>query len=162
MILLRKLKTFHSLPPGERDIFYRFLVLLPVVAWRVKFLSIKSTTDWLKSKLPPHVKRQQEDDAVLALARRTTWLMLKALRFSPVKGKCLSQSLVLWHLLSRQGITSQLRIGFKKDDSHLPVASDNFTAHAWVECQGVILNDHPDVYQRFVVFDEAMKPAGKP
>ena len=159
MILFRKLKTFRSLPPGERDIFFQFLVLLPVVAWRVQFLPIKSTFTWLRSKLPPNVKHQLEEEAILPQAQRTTWLMFKALRFSLIKGKCLSQSLVLWHLLGRQGITSQLRIGFNKDISQIPVASDNFTAHAWVECQGVILNERPDVYQRFVVFDEAMKPA---
>ena len=161
MVLLHKIKTFRSLPPDERAIFYRCLVLLPIVAWRVESQPIKSTSAWLISKQPSNVKSQPENETILDQARRTAWLMVKALGFSPIKGKCLSQSLVLWHLLCRQGITSQLRIGFEKADAHLPVASDNFTAHAWVECQGVVLNDRQDVYERFVVFDEAMKPVGK-
>ena len=149
------------MPPIERHIFYRSLLLLPIVAWRVQSQSIKSTSAWLMSKLPSNVRSQPDNEKILDQAQRTTWLMVRALGFSPVKGKCLSQSLVLWHLLSRQGITSQLRIGFEKVDAHLPIASDNFTAHAWVECQGVVLNDRQDVYERFAVFDEAMNPVGK-
>ena len=131
--------------------------MLPVVALRIQFLPTKSTFSWFKNKLPKNVGKLKSE-ATLSQARCTTWLMHKALNYSPIKGKCLSQSLVLWHLLSRQGIESQLRIGFKKDDLQAPLDTDNFNSHAWVECQGVVLNDRADVYERFVVFDEAVKP----
>lgn len=161
MILLRKIKTFQSLPPDERGIFYRFLVLLPVVAWRVQFLPVKSTDAWLRSRAPLNIERQQDDEVALVKAQRITWLMSKALRISLIKGKCLSQSLVLWHILDCQGITSRVRVGFKKDEALSPIGNRNFSAHAWVEYQGVVLNDHPDVYERFVVFDDFITPEGK-
>ncbi len=158
MLFHRKLNTFLSWQPGERGIFYRALILLPIVALRVQFMSTQSTFVWLRKKLPKNTKNTLQDDESLLQARRITFLMFRALKYSPIKGKCLSQSLVLWHLLEKQGIESQLRIGFNKDDVLGILDKDNFNSHAWVEVQGVVLNDSPDVYERFVVFDEAMKP----
>jgi hypothetical protein len=133
------------------------MVLLPVVAWRVRFQSVKGTFAWLRGKAPEVIAPPQVGEPALIQARRTTWLLYQSLRFSLIKGKCLSQSLVLWHLLRRQGIKSELRIGFNKNDHHRSAAGDNFNAHAWVECQGVVLNDSPGVHERFVVFDEKLQ-----
>lgn len=43
--------------------------------------------------------------------------------------RCLTRSLVLWRLLARRGIPSELHIGVRKEASEL-------LAHAWVECAG--------------------------
>ena len=58
---------------------------------------------------------------------------------------CLHRSLTLWWLLGRQGIASELRIGVRKERGR-------FEAHAWVERQGVALNDGLDVGSRFAAF----------
>ncbi len=68
---------------------------------------------------------------------------------------CLEESLVLAHLLRRQGIASQLRIGVKKNML-------KFEAHAWVECGGVALNESEalhDHYARFEAEFSASPPA---
>jgi len=64
---------------------------------------------------------------------------------------CLERSLTLWWLLGRRGIESQLRIGVR-------TASGQFEAHAWVERDGIALNDSNDVGQRFSPFDWAQVP----
>ena len=56
---------------------------------------------------------------------------------------CLRRSLVLWWLLRRRGIDSALRIGVRMEDGE-------FMSHAWVEWQDTVLNDTPDVGQRFM------------
>ena len=58
---------------------------------------------------------------------------------------CLHRSLTLWWLLRRQGIASELRIGVRKQEGR-------FEAHAWVEHEGVALNDGLDVGLRFAAF----------
>jgi hypothetical protein len=66
--------------------------------------------------------------------------------YGPYRANCLEQSLVIWWILRRQGLGCELRIGVRKQGSH-------FEAHAWVECQGVALNEENDVYQRFAPFN---------
>jgi hypothetical protein len=69
-----------------------------------------------------------------------------AARHSIVKATCLPRSLAVWTLLRRRGIESELRIGVRQNDG-------TFEAHAWVERDGVVLNDSPDVDQRFAAFE---------
>jgi hypothetical protein len=55
-------------------------------------------------------------------------------------------------LLGRHGIETDLRIGVRR-------ALGQFEAHAWVELDGIALNDSNDVGQRYSPFDWAQVPA---
>src|ERR1700682_1625877 len=61
---------------------------------------------------------------------------------------CLEKSLVLWWLLGRQGIDSSVRIGARK-------TGQKFEAHAWFECDGVVLNEPEETHKHYAAFDEA-------
>jgi hypothetical protein len=84
-------------------------------------------------------------------ARRLADLVQTALRWVPTAPTCLHRSLTLWWLLRRQGIDGELRIGVRK-------AGSNLEAHAWVEYQGVVLNDQADVEHVFSPFDRSIEP----
>ena len=60
---------------------------------------------------------------------------------------CLTRSLLLGWLLRRRGVQSQLRIGVRLTQGAL-------NAHAWVECEGVPVNDSLDVSAQFASFGE--------
>ena len=60
---------------------------------------------------------------------------------------CLTRSLLLGWLLSRRGVESQLRIGVRLTNGVLD-------AHAWVECEGVPVNDQSDVGTQFASFGD--------
>ena len=60
---------------------------------------------------------------------------------------CLTRSLLLGWLLRRRGVASNLRIGVRLTNGALD-------AHAWVECDGVPVNDEPDVGTRFASFGD--------
>ncbi len=60
---------------------------------------------------------------------------------------CLTRSLLLGWLLRRRGVTSELRIGVRLTQGMLD-------AHAWVECEGVPVNDRPDVSAQFASFGD--------
>ena len=62
---------------------------------------------------------------------------------------CLEVSLVLWWLLARQGIASDLRVGVRKE-------GERFEAHAWVECGGAALNEPETRHQHYAAFDAAL------
>ena len=152
-----KINRFMTLKADERQIFLRAMVLLPIVSFRVEFISIKNTLAWLRHGTQ-RPNSTMEGEQELAVTRRTAWLVRKAIYYSPIKGKCLSQSLVLWHLLSYRGIESDIRIGVQKGEEKSPLVVKNFKAHAWVEYKGEVLNDLPDVRQRYSTFEQVLAP----
>lgn len=60
---------------------------------------------------------------------------------------CLTRSLLLGWLLRRRGVASNLRIGVRLTNGALD-------AHAWVECEGIPVNDRPDVGTQFASFGD--------
>lgn len=65
----------------------------------------------------------------------------------PVVGaRCLGRSLTLWFVLRRRGIDAELVLGT------LAPTDDDLPAHAWVEVDGVPVNDDPDVRERYGSF----------
>lgn len=79
---------------------------------------------------------------VEALALATT----RVQRYSWLPGNCLSRSLALYTLLRGTGAAPTLRLGVSLADS-------TFAAHAWVELDGRVLNDQPDVSKRYRPLD---------
>lgn len=69
-------------------------------------------------------------------------LVNTAARYAPVPSSCLSRSLLLGWLLRRRGTASQMRIGARLVDGKL-------LAHAWIECDGVAINESADVAHVF-------------
>jgi hypothetical protein len=64
----------------------------------------------------------------------------------------LERSLVLWALLRARGVVSQLCVGARCEGGV-------FSAHAWVEYEGVVLNDRPDVAHAHVVLADVAQGA---
>jgi hypothetical protein len=58
---------------------------------------------------------------------------------------CLERSLALQWMLRRRGIATDLRIGARKE-------SELFEAHAWIELDGVVLNDPEEGHLHFAPF----------
>ena len=70
-----------------------------------------------------------------------------AARHTPFHATCLTRSLLLGWMLHRRGVASDLRIGVRLTQGVLD-------AHAWVECEGVPMNDQPDVASQFAPFGD--------
>lgn len=82
----------------------------------------------------------------LEAVRRIGALVNAASRYSPFPSTCLTRSLVLISQLRRRNVACSLRIGVCLLDGKLK-------AHAWVEHQGVPVNDSPDVDSQFAPID---------
>jgi hypothetical protein len=101
-----------------------------------------------RSPAPGSTGAAPVDPARLAL------LVHHSTRLLPWRANCLHRSLVLWWLLDRRGVPAQLRLGVRR----LPGA-DAPDFHAWVELEGRVLNDRPDIREHYSVF-EAVTPGG--
>jgi len=111
----------------------------------LRFTSLKTTErilSFLVKKVPP----PHEKETIILLDKYAT--IFNQINQQPdLKGRCLSQSLAMRCLLQRKGITSALKIGAKQ-------MQGNFDAHAWLEREGMPINDHPSVIANYFVLSE--------
>lgn len=135
---MHKLDRLGGMSWTERWLLVQSLLLLPIVAALLRFVGFQKTYHWLdrlpgqNSQTDPHSVGQSVDTASRNL---------------PVyRPTCLSRSLVLWYLLRRRGVPAVLQIGVRKEHNEL-------LSHAWVESDGRVVNDNPDVAHHFSPID---------
>jgi len=142
-LLARKYRTLFGLTHRERSLLAQALWLLPAVAIALQFKGLRFTQDLLLWLCP---SSQSIAEPIEPQIWTTVKMVKIATRYYQPWANCLKKSLVLWILLRSQGIISEIRIGVQRE-------STKFAAHAWVEYQGMVLNDSDDVHQRFQAFD---------
>lgn len=148
-----RLRRFSSLDSEARGIFLRAGVLLPLISVSLRTRGFRATQESLLRSLAHPQQLSQENSArVLADAERTRLtvrMVNAAVRHAWRSSTCLEKSFALCWLLGRQGIASELRIGARKIDG-------KFEAHAWVECQGIAVNEPAQLHRHYAPFDETL------
>ena len=143
----RRLNGFSRLAPSDRVIAIKALALMPAISLALRFAGFVRVVRWLKLR---HGESRLVNDrsAQLVRARHLSGIVEKIVRHGVGDRSCLRSSLALWYLLGVEGIAAEVRIGVKRE----PIAP--FEAHAWVEVQGLPLNDAPDIGDRFKPFSD--------
>jgi Transglutaminase-like superfamily len=142
-----RLRRFNALGRGARGLFLRAAALLPLISLSLRLRGFRKTQAFLQRFLPQ--SNDTMDISVPARAELTIRMVRAAVRHSAGHPTCLEESLALWWMLGRQGITSGLRIGVRKRD-------EKFEAHAWVEREGVALNEPESLHEHYAAFDAAL------
>ena len=143
-----RLRRFSALPRPAKSLFLRAALLLPLLSLSLRLRGFTSTRRSLQKFLgfrETSVLRKTADEKVGMSAR----MVLAAARYSPIRSTCLERSLALWWLLGRQGISTQLRIGVRKDGA-------KFGAHAWVERDGVAIAEAETPHAHYAAFAEEL------
>jgi hypothetical protein len=145
--MLRKLKQFVLFPAADRRLLLLIAALVPFVEFSLKAFGFNRIFNLINrwTTRPPQAEINREE--VNKYAR----LMFLSYRNSPLGGKCLARSLVLWGMLRRKGIETDLRFGMKKKDGKL-------LAHAWIEYRGEPLEQIGEYNQNYVPFVEPISP----
>ena len=150
--------------PARAHAALQSLLLLPVTALGVRLLGVKRFRNAL-SKLTRNKKDLSANLPLTAAtsvasladktqtARKIARLVRAAANHGLYRANCLEQSLVLWLMLERNGLESKIRFGARKEN-------DRVLAHAWIECDGIALNEDHGVEQRYAPF--AVAAAGTP
>ncbi len=148
------LQRYKALSRKERRLFLQAILLLPLLHASLRLAGFRRTQAllgrWISAdsgSLPPAEAHAQSAIAV------TVRMVRAASRHTLTRATCLEGSLVLWWLLARQGISSQLRIGIRKE-------AEKFEAHAWVERSGAVLNDPEGLHRHYPAFDETFPREG--
>ena len=145
--LRRKGRRFGQYAPTEQGLLIQALVLLPLVSLSLKLGGLSRTQTWLKwlLKIPSASVLILPESASIPQARKTSELVNLVVRYNRPWATCLNESLLLEWLLHRQHIDSQLQIGVRRTNG-------KFEAHAWIECQGMVLNDRNRLAQYYSSF----------
>lgn len=143
-----KIQKLRELSLQEWQLLLAAVVMLPVVALSLRLAGFNRTRTLLNRFISkkPGVSGQPEMDQAQNIAR----MLSVAARYSPLQANCLRQSLVLWWLLARRGLESEIHFGVQKDPE------EEFGAHAWVECNGINLIDSEVLQKQVAQFRKAV------
>ena len=110
------------------------------VAWVdavVSWLPYRLWRSWLRS-VPAGGSRASAPET----ERVASWIEIGANHYPRHVG-CLQRALALRALLSHRGLSATVRIGVARE-------GQTIRAHAWVDHEGCVLNEAPDVAERYV------------
>jgi hypothetical protein len=131
------------LPTSEKVILADAWVSLNCLSLLLRGVGFRRAQSFLAVFTPGLTGARQPSPQSLAV------LMEQAAAVAPFHYSCLTRSLTLWWLLLRCKVVGELCIGVRKNQGRLE-------AHAWVEQQGVVLNDAPDIASHYATFDSAV------
>ncbi len=124
----------------------------PIIGATLRIRGYNKTREWLQTRLDRQAIISPEAPGIPAQVEMTCRMVRAAEHYSFVRVTCLEESLLLWYLLQSQGIDVAIRIGVRKPQG-------NFEAHAWVERDGVALNQTDEQHRHYHPFDnEVPKP----
>jgi hypothetical protein len=143
--LRRKAETWRSFSKSDRALLINAIFLLPIVTMSLKSVGLRRTQSWLARNAVATTRPLTEQTRVNV--RRAAQMVAAACRQLPLRSGCLPRTIVLWSLLRREGIETDVRIGVGCD------TRGEFQAHAWLEWNGEVLNDAGDVGAQYLPFN---------
>ncbi|HKW32930.1 MAG TPA: lasso peptide biosynthesis B2 protein [Candidatus Acidoferrum sp.] len=146
--MLKSLRRFSALGQPAQALFLRAVMMLPLVGLSLKFRGFDATRSALRKNVLRDTLQTDSNSCNKQIAL-TAHMVNAADRHGLVHPSCLVKSLTLWWMLGRQGIASELRVGVRKEGRKLE-------AHAWVEREGVALNEPEERHHHYAAFDAAL------
>jgi len=147
--MLESLRRFSALERTAQALFLRAVLMLPLIGLSLKLRGFDATRTTLRKTLSQETPQTDADSLKKQIAL-TAHMVNAADRHGMVHPSCLVKSLTLWWLLGRQEISSQLRVGIRKEGEKLE-------AHAWVEREGMALNEPEEQHHHYAAFDATLE-----
>ena len=143
------LQRYSAHSQEARRLFRRAALLGPLIGAFLRLRGYNKTREWLQKRLDQKAIQYFQAPENSTRIEMTCRMVRAAEHYSPVRITCLEESLVLWYLLQCQGISATIRIGVKKPEG-------KFEAHAWVESDGIALNQTDDQHRHYHPFENEM------
>jgi hypothetical protein len=147
-----KMRKLLQLTAWQWVVLLGSVFILPLFYFRLRLGGFKKALDWTQPSDTVRSGLSVEDE--LALAKQTAFAVDVASKYGFWKPNCLTRSLALGWFLSRREIPFEIRIGVP--GGKVNCLAPAFTAHAWVESSGVVLNDKEDVASEFSPFESEL------
>ena len=147
---MRNWVKFKRLTSREKKLLLQALLLLPIVHFFLNSMGYARFVQIIVKRIPITDKSNPvpiKDQ--LNIAFEIAQMVSIAAYQGPFRATCLRRSLALIILLQRHGVTGELCFGARLHDQGLE-------AHAWVEKGGVVINDRPDIRQKYTPLDSGI------
>jgi hypothetical protein len=153
-----KLSKLRQLNRRQWQVLLASEFILPMAELRLRTGGFRKAMAWAASPLASETGLSPDNE--LKLAKETAFALAVGANHGLWKPRCLTRSLALGWFLRRRGIPFEIRVGVPSAKGFLDSGeAPDFTAHAWVETQGLVLNDRDDVASEFSPFDAGSGPA---
>jgi len=141
-----KFNKLIALSLDEWSLLLVSVILLSFAALLLSFIGFNRSQSFFSQFITTGIKR---NDSTLAMdeVRIITRMVRIAANHGPCRVNCLKQSLVIWLLLARRGLNSEIKFGVEK------TSDDAIDAHAWVEYNGMNLSDSGDFRNQYLVLE---------
>jgi hypothetical protein len=141
---IRKLHVFWSLNSADRFTIAEALVIPICISLGFWVLGVPRTQALLRRWARGGKTETLAADLQLEIrnARRAQRIVRQA---TGLARNCLVRSLTLWTILLRRGLSTDLRVGFRKSDGQIE-------GHAWVEHDGVPINEDAGTIGTYVPY----------
>ncbi len=148
----RNVGKFGQLSLAHQFVLVQAIVLLPLIALGLRLWGFQAICRLLERSLPQTAFQPADRQGRnwQGCSGTITRLVQAAAKHGIWRANCLQRSLLLWWLLRRRGIAAELRIGVSRRTQRLE-------AHAWVEYEGIVLGDRPDIQQTFTPFTNPIR-----
>ncbi len=143
----KRVAQLKALSWYEWQLLLTAMLLLPLTALALRLFGFKRTQTFMSRFVHADRGMNLPKGCGLQEVRGIARMVGVAARHGFYRANCLKQSLVLWWLLTRRGILSEIKIGVNR------AGAGTLNAHAWVECGGHPLSDSEDVRQQFSTFE---------
>lgn len=144
--MINGLRKLAALSAFEWWLLLLSLLMLPLVAALLRVRGFNRTRAILGHFIPENAVCQQRKPTQTELAHVIARMVSIAANRGPYRANCLKQALLIWWLLARRGLASEIHFGVRKEPQ------ETFGAHAWVEFAGMNLCDSEALQQEIVSF----------
>lgn len=127
------------------------MVLMPLFALCLRLIGYKRSSKLLLTFSPDPSVKPYPAEHTLAVAYMVAGVVQRAGILGIRPATCLERSLMLWWVLRWMHISSHIRVGVRRDNGQM-------LAHAWVEHQGIVVNDQYNIDQLYMPFPDELSP----
>ncbi len=142
-----KWAKFLALSVGDRLKLFAYSLLVLLVHIALNLFGYQKVYTFLSSYPRRRDTLPGQSGEPLTEAKRCAYLVSVAARYGIIRAKCLPQALLVFWLLRRRGISTEIRIGVRRQGGSI-------IAHAWVKHGEVVISEGSQVEKNFSAFED--------
>lgn len=140
---MSNLDKVRQLSWKDRRLLLQSVLLLPLIHLGLIILGYARLRGWMERSTPRKLITQADlQTASLERARQVAHLVSIAAQHNLYKAGCLRRSLLIWWLLRKEGIQTEIHFGVR-------MVNGKLEAHAWVEYNAAVVNDAETIRLRY-------------
>jgi hypothetical protein len=129
---MNNLSKYLQLSPRDRWLLIYYVIMLIVVDLGLRFFGFQKMTSILSTQASKKMIQQQQTVEEVEEVRHTASLVEIVANRGFFRATCLRQALLVYYLLLKKGIKTELRIGISNK-------TKSFKSHAWIKYKDEVI-----------------------